>query len=158
MSTDIHEHLGQLIHVVAKAWRQQLDQRLKPLGLTRSKWLALIFISRHAPGVAGPAGGSASGTGITQRALAEKMEIGEPAVVALLDRMEKDRLLVRNPMPGDRRARSLALTEEGQALISKIEAVAHELREELLTGFPADQLDVTSAVLANLKQRIEEMS
>ena len=139
-----HEQLGQVLHLVAKAWRQQLDGRLKPLGLTRTKWLALIFISR-------------STGGITQRALAEKMEIGEPAVVALIDRLEKDQFIVRNPMPGDRRAKSLALTAPGKRLISKIEAIAHALREELLVGFTATELKTTSDVLARMKAKIEAM-
>ena len=141
---DRHEQLGQVLHLVAKAWRQQLDGRLKPLGLTRTKWLALIFISRSA-------------SGITQRALAGKMEIGEPAVVALIDRLEKDEFIVRNPMPGDRRAKSLALTAPGKRLISKIEAVAHALREQLLVGFTATELKTTSDVLARMKAKIEAM-
>lgn len=142
--TERHEQLGQVLHLVAKAWRQQLDGRLKPMGLTRAKWLALILISR-------------SGGGITQRALAEKMEIGEPAVVALIDRLEKDEFIVRNPMPGDRRARSLALTAPGKRLISKIEAVAGTLREELLAGFSAAELNTTSDVLARMKIKIEAL-
>ena len=136
-----HEQLGQLLHLVAKSWRQELDRRLKPLGLTRAKWLALIFISRS--------------DGISQRVLAEKMEIGEPAIVALIDRLEKDEFIVRNPVPGDRRARSLALTAPGKRLISKIEAVVEALREDLMTGFSAAQLKTTSVVLTQIKERIE---
>ena len=137
-----HEQMGQMLHLVAKTWRQQLDRRLKPLGLTRSKWLALVFIAR-------------SNGDISQRALADKMEIGEPAVVALLDRLERDQFIVRNPMPGDRRARSLALTTGGKRLISKIEAVAHALREELLAGFSVTELKTTSDVLGRMKAKLE---
>ena len=136
-----HVQLGQLLHLVAKSWRQELDRRLKPLGLTRAKWLALIFISRS--------------DGISQRVLAEKMEIGEPATVALIDRLEKDEFIVRNPVPGDRRSRSLALTRPGKRLISKIEVVVEALREELMTGFSTTQLKTTSKVLAQIRERIE---
>ena len=139
---DSHEQLGQLLHLVAKAWRQELDRRLKPLALTRTKWLALIFISRNS-------------SGISQRELAEKMEIGQPAVVALIDRLEKDEYIVRNPVPGDRRVCSLALTASGKRLISKIEAVAHALREDLLVGFSAAELKTTSDVLGRMKEKIE---
>ena len=136
-----NEQLGQLLHLVAKSWRQELDRRLKPLGLTRTKWLALIFISRS--------------NGISQRVLAEKMEIGEPAIVALIDRLEKDEFIVRNLVPGDRRARSLALTTPGKRLISKIEAVVEALRADLMTGFSGAQLKTTSEVLTQIKERIE---
>ena len=137
------ERLSQLIHLVAKAWRQQLDLRLRPLGLTRSKWLALISISR--------------GGGISQRNLAALMEIGEPAVVALLDRLEADALIARKPVPGDRRARALELTAAGRRLISRIEVVARELREELLDGFSNQELAATDRVLSRIKNRIEAL-
>jgi len=137
-----HEQLGQLLHVVAKSWRHELDRRLKPLGLTRTKWLALILMTR-------------SGGGITQRSLAEKMEIGQPAMVALLDRLEKDELIRRNPMPGDRRASSLELTPAGKKLISKIEVVAHQLREEILAGFSVRELQTAGDVLARMKAKLE---
>ena len=138
---DRHENFGQLLHLVAKSWRQELDRRLKPLGLTRTKWLALIFIARSA--------------GLSQRALAEKMEIGEPAVVALLDRLAKDEFILRKPVPGDRRARSIELTAAGRGLISRIEAVAQALRDELLSGFICADLDTTSKVLTQMKLRID---
>lgn len=138
-----HEQFGQILHVVAKSWRQELDRRLKPLGLTRSKWLALIFISR-------------SGS-LSQRSLADKMEIGEPAVVALLDRLERDQLIVRLAVPGDRRARALELTTSGKRVISSIEAVAHALREELLAGFADAELDTAGAVLTRLKAKLEAL-
>ena len=143
-SKDSHEQLGQLLHLVAKAWRQELDRRLKPLGLTRTKWLALIFISRNSGG-------------ISQRELAGTMEIGQPAVVALIDRLEKDDFIVRNPVPGDRRVCSLALTTSGKRLISKIEAVAHLLREELVADFSATELKTTGDVLGRMKEKIETL-
>lgn len=137
------DQLGQLLHLVAKSWRQELDRRLKPLRLTRAKWLALILISRNA--------------GVSQRVLAEKMEVGEPAIVALIDRLEKDEFIVRKPVPSDRRARSLTLTAPGKRLISKIEAVVEALRAELLTGFSAAELKTTSEVIAQIKERIEAL-
>ncbi|MEP7156049.1 MAG: MarR family transcriptional regulator, partial [Betaproteobacteria bacterium] len=96
-----------------------------------------------------------SGGGITQRTLAEKMEIGQPAMVALLDRLEKDEFIARNPMPGDRRASSLELTASGKKLISKIEIVAHGLREEILDGFSDSELQTASKVLARMKVKLE---
>lgn len=45
-------------------------------------------------------------------------------MVALLDRLEQDEFIVRMPMPGDRRARSLGPAATGEGVISKIETVA----------------------------------
>jgi MarR family transcriptional regulator for hemolysin len=138
----LHEQLGQTVHGLAKGWRQEMDRRLSPLGLTRTKWLALIMLSRH-------------GAGLSQRELADKMEIGESAMVALLDRMEKDELIIRKPVPGDRRTRALELTAGGKRLISTIEGVAQTLREELLAGFTLAELKTTGDVLARMKAKVE---
>ena len=35
---DTSETFGQLLHGTARAWRQKLDQRLKPMGLSQAKW------------------------------------------------------------------------------------------------------------------------
>jgi hypothetical protein len=32
------DSLGLLIHGLSKAWREELDRRLRPLGLTRVQW------------------------------------------------------------------------------------------------------------------------
>src|ERR1051326_6493561 len=43
MSED--EAFGQLLHGTARAWRQKLDERLKPLGLSQAKWRTLLHLS-----------------------------------------------------------------------------------------------------------------
>ena len=91
------ESLGLLIHGLSKGWRQELDRRLKPLGLTRVQWQALLWLAR--------AGGA-----LMQRELSEHLEIGAPATVALVDRMERDGLVMRSAVPGDRRRNSVTLT------------------------------------------------
>jgi MarR family transcriptional regulator for hemolysin len=75
--------------------------------------------------------------------------------VALLDRLAKDELIVRTPVPGDRRARSIELTTAGRGVISRIEEVAQALRDELLSSFSIEELDTTSKVLTQMKLRIE---
>ncbi len=80
------DSLGLLVHGVAKCWREELDRRLRPLGLTRVQWQALLMISRAAEG-------------LTQRELGDVLDIGAPATVALVDRMERDGLVERNSGP-----------------------------------------------------------
>ena len=40
------ESLGLLIHGLSKGWREELDRRLRPLGLTRVQWQALLWLAR----------------------------------------------------------------------------------------------------------------
>jgi len=44
-SGDSTEMFGQLVHGTARAWRQKLDERLKPMGLSQAKWRTLMHLS-----------------------------------------------------------------------------------------------------------------
>ena len=145
VATAAFDTLGPLIHGVAKAWREELDRRLRPLGLTRVQWQALLVISR-AP------------RGLTQRELADRLDIGAPATVALIDRMEREGFVERAPVPGDRRRNAVRATAASRKLFARIEATAGALRREILSGMTARELATLHALLTKAKQRIEAVS
>jgi MarR family transcriptional regulator, transcriptional regulator for hemolysin len=136
------DSLGLLVHGVAKCWREELDRRLRPLGLTRVQWQALLMISRAAEG-------------LTQRELGDVLDIGAPATVALVDRMERDGLVERTAVPGDRRRNSVRATAASRRLFTRIEATAGILRQEILGGFSTEELRTLQRLLTKAKQRIE---
>jgi len=43
-SGDSTEMFGQLVHGTARALRQKLDERLKPMGLSQAKWRTLMHL------------------------------------------------------------------------------------------------------------------
>lgn len=136
------EALGLLIHGLSKAWREELDRRLRPLGLTRVQWQALLWLSR--------AGGT-----LVQRELSDFLEIGAPATVALVDRMERDGLVARSAVPGDRRRNAVVLTPKARRMLTTIEAAAGQLRREVLSGLSRDEITTLCALLAKAKQQID---
>ena len=138
------EALGLLIGGLSKAWREELDRRLRPLGLTRVQWQALLCLSR--------AGGT-----LMQRALSDALEIGAPATVALVDRMERDGLVARSAVPGDRRRNAVVLTPKARRLLTTIEAAAGQLRREVMSGLSRDEIDTLCALLGKAKQRIDAL-
>lgn len=138
------ESLGLLIHGLSKEWRAQLDRRLRPLGLTRVQWQALLWLSR--------AGGM-----LMQRELSDALEIGAPATVALVDRMERDALVIRGEVPGDRRRNAVILTANARRLLKTIEATAGQLRREVMSGLTRDEVDTLCALLGKAKQRIDRL-
>jgi MarR family transcriptional regulator for hemolysin len=138
------EALGMLIGGLSKAWRAELDRRLRPLGLTRAQWQALLWLSR--------AGGT-----LMQRELSDALEIGAPATVALVDRMERDGLVARSAVPGDRRRNAVVLTPKARRLLTTIEAAAGQLRREVMSGLARDEIDMLCALLAKAKQRIDAL-
>ena len=134
--------LGLLLHSVSKGWRGELDRRLRPLGLTRAQWQALFALSR--------AGGT-----LVQRELSEWLEIGAPATVALVDRMERDGLVSRATVPGDRRRNAVVLTPRARRLVASIQTIARELRRDVTSALTNDELDTLAVLLGKVRERIE---
>jgi DNA-binding MarR family transcriptional regulator len=60
--------------------------------------------------------------GVTQRDLAEAMQLSRPAVTTMLQRMQKARLIVRRPDEADQRLTRVYLTDEGHALADQMRA------------------------------------
>jgi MarR family transcriptional regulator for hemolysin len=138
------ENLGVLLHGVAKAWREELDRRLRPLGLTRVQWQALLLLAR-AP------------AGLTQREIADALDIGPPATVALVDRMERDGLVARTPVPNDRRRNAVRATPASRRLLTRIESTAGTLRREVLAGLSASEVATLTGLLLKARARIETL-
>ena len=130
-----------LLGEVTRAWRQRLDERLKPLGLSQAKWLAIWHLAR-------------SGEGINQRDLAARIGISAPTLVRLLDRMARDGHIQRRDASGDRRSNCVHLTRAARRTFAQIDRAARDLRTELLAGIPAAQLRVCIGVFGTVKARI----
>lgn len=129
---------------VSRCWRAKLDERLRPLGLSQSRWMVLLHLSKR-------------GDGVVQKALAEWMGIEGPTLVRILDRMTEDGWIERRESPTDRRAKTVHLTQHSRSVIQKINAVATQLRSELLAGIPRGELETCMRVLQQIKQTAEHI-
>jgi MarR family transcriptional regulator for hemolysin len=137
------ETFGQLLHGTARAWRQKLDQRLKPMGLSQAKWRTLMHLS-----IAQDA--------LTQAEIAERLGVEEPTVVTLLHRLEREAWITRTNSPHDRRCKMVLLGRRAQRVIGQINATADELRHELLAEITESDLKTCMRVLARVQERAEE--
>src|SRR5262249_33085708 len=137
------ETFGQLLHGTARAWRQKLDQRLKPMGLSQAKWRTLMHLS-----IAQDA--------LTQAEIAARLGVEEPTVVTLLHRLEREAWITRRNSPHDRRCKMVLLGRRAQRVIAQITATADKLRHELLAEVTKSDLKTCMRVLARVRQRAEE--
>src|SRR5207247_7591068 len=137
------ETLGQLLHGTARAWRQKLDQRLKPMGLSQAKWRTLMHLS-----IAEDA--------LTQAEIAGRLGVEESTVVTLLHRLEREAWITRKNSPHDRRCKMVLLGRRAQRVIAQIKATADKLRHELLAGIPDSDLQTCMRVLTRIRERAEE--
>lgn len=135
--------LNFLVHDVARMRRQVVDRALKPIGLTRAQWMALVYVARS--------------EGLSQVALAERMDIGKVAVGGLVDRLEEAALLNRRPDLVDRRLKRLFITALGQTTVAAIrERVAGE-ELEVLRDLDNGDLETTVRTLRSMKANLAEM-
>jgi MarR family transcriptional regulator for hemolysin len=138
------ETFAETLYLLTNAWKSALDRRLKPLGLSRSKWMLMVALYQD-------------GEHASQRALAERLGIEGPSLVRLLDRMERDGLVERRAVDGDRRVKSVHLSRKGQSQLETIRGIAGSLRQELMAGLPAQDVDTAMAVLTQIRQRAESL-
>src|SRR6184192_4900181 len=137
------ETFGHLLHGTARTWRQKLDERLKPMGLSQAKWRTLMHLSL-------------SEDALTQAEIAGRLGVEEPTVVNLLHRLEKEGWITRNSSPHDRRSNMVLLGRRAQRVIAQINATADKLRHELLAGIPHADLQTCMKVLARIRDRAEK--
>src|SRR5690349_3882319 len=90
------ESIGPLLHGTARAWRLQLDERLKPMGLSQAKWRTMLHLSM-------------AGNALTQTESAARLGIEEPSLVTLLHRLEDDGWITRKSAQHDRRCKLVHL-------------------------------------------------
>lgn len=128
----------------ARAWRNQLDKRLKPLGFSQAKWRTLLHLSR-------------AKQPMTQSQLAERMNVEGPTLVRILDRLEKDGWIKRQDSLSDRRSKTVHLTENSDSVLQEIYAAADSLRDELLSAVSSEELEQCISLLQRIKVRLEEI-
>jgi MarR family transcriptional regulator for hemolysin len=141
--SDTMEIFGQLLHGTARAWRQKLDERLKPMGLSQAKWRTLMHLSL-------------AGDALTQAEIAARLGVEEPTVVTLLHRLERENWISRTNSALDRRCKMVVLGRRARGVISEINSSANTLRYELLADIPNADLQNCMKVLARIRDRAEK--
>jgi MarR family transcriptional regulator for hemolysin len=142
-SGDTTEIFGQLLHGTARAWRQKLDERLKPMGLSQAKWRTLMHLSL-------------AGDALTQAEIATRLGVEEPSVVTLLHRLEREDWITRTNSALDRRCKMVLLGRRAQRVIAEINSSADTLRHQLLADIPSSDLQTCMKVLARIRERAEK--
>lgn len=77
--------------------------------------------------------------GLTQTELVQLIDVEQPTLVRTLDRMERDRFIIRTPSPTDRRAVHIHLTDKAKSNQDALALIANQLNEQALAGFTAQE-------------------
>jgi len=108
------------MHDVSRLRRIVFDDFMRPLGITRSQWWVLAYLSRH--------------DGMIQSDLANALDLGKAALGGLIDRLEAAGFIERRPDGVDRRAKRIYLSLAGVHIIKEMTELSHEMSERILLG------------------------
>jgi DNA-binding MarR family transcriptional regulator len=138
ITTDDAIRFGFLVHDVSRLRRVVVDRVLKPLGVTRSQWWVLGFLSRR--------------DGMTQTALASDLDLTKVAVGGLLERLETSGLVERRADEADARIRRVYLTRSGHRLVRDIRRQVEQVETENLGPATEEEIRVTVRTLQAMKE------
>lgn len=138
--------IGYFVHDVSRLRRTLFDQKMKPMGVTRSQWWVLAQLGRSEK--------TLGEQGMLQTELANVLDVGKVTVGGLIDRLEAGGFVRRMPCPNDRRAKRVVVTEAGRATLRQMQSVSQELNALILKDIPEDAIRTAEDVLARMKVNI----
>src|SRR3546814_11921486 len=116
---DAAYHFGYRLSELARLWRNELDQRLKPLGLSQARGIALLHLAKPGPP-------------LTQNDLAERARIRGPTLARQPDLLAADGLTSGRECPGHRRVTTVHPTQRARPVPPEVAPVARQLPLEVL--------------------------
>ena len=135
------EDLTWLFHRGAQRLRATLDAVCRQQGLSDARdWIVLTALLEN--------------PGRTQLGLSNDLGVDKTTLTALLDRLESKQLLIRQPVPDDRRARMPAITPLGVTVQAEIAKGRDAAEAEMLANFT----DAERNLLRELISRIADGS
>lgn len=138
-------NFGRQIGVLARLWRTELDNRLRPLGLSQARWVLLVYLN-EAP------------EGLAQLELAEQAGVSGPTLVRQIDQLENAGLVVRSEHPNDRRSKRVCLTVAGRKKFEDVHEIAGGLRHEVLANEDPADVDAMVRLAGRLIGRFDVLS
>lgn len=134
--------IGRLVKTGYITLRREIEQLLRPTGLTHTQWSALGVIL-HYPG-------------ITPSQLEQILMIERPSVTSLMNGLESRGLIVRRSSPEDGRSRQIFLTDAGRKLAEETRHFAALVEERVKRGMTADEFETLRSLLIKMVKLFEQ--
>lgn len=134
---DLSESVGTLIALAAKSQERLAEIEMKKqLGLTPAQWKVILVLNMM--------------DGLTQREIAEKINIDGSTLVPVIDKMEQSGLVERKADSKDRRNNRIFLTKKSESTVDSIIMIILQLRKIIYNGISEDQISSIKNVLKTL--------
>ena len=122
----VEPRVSYVIARLERAVRAQINERLKPRGLTTLQYTTLSVLG-------------ARGQPLSNAQLARRAYMTPQAMIEVLNALEDKGLIRRDTHPNHRRVYPASLTDEGRTVLAACDASVDEMEEEMLAGLDPAQ-------------------
>ena len=138
---DFENSVGFWVITAANEYQRAINDELAPEGITYRQCQVLGCLA-----YAGP---------LPQSELAERMHIEPPTLVGILDRMERDGWIRRQPCPKDRRRKLIHPQAAAQPVWGKMVTVARKVRKRAARGMTGAEMATLKRLLSKVEQNLK---
>jgi DNA-binding MarR family transcriptional regulator len=139
-----HEPVGLLIGAARRRIKQAVGRRVRPHQLAPQQFWLLVVLHEN--------------EGLSLRELAGRHHMDQPTASRIVATLVRRGLVVVGADPGDRRRGRLRLTAKGAALAEQVYPVAREVREAMVRGFSAAEIQGLRALLRRVIANVERFA
>ena len=132
---DFESSIGFIVNRTARAFVKALDSELHDkVGITVGQWKVIVMLVKY-------------NNGLTQKEIADKLGLEGPTLIPIIDKMEKEELVVRKVDPSDRRNNRIYRTGKADALWDRMMQCASKVRHVSVKEISEADLNIMRAVL-----------
>ncbi|KAF1029637.1 MAG: Transcriptional activatory protein BadR [Burkholderia plantarii] len=130
-----------LVGLTARLFTRVVDRPLRELGFALSQVPVLGLLKEAGA--------------LSQAELARRVQVEQPSMAQLLNRMERDGLVCRVPDPADKRSRLISLTDGATQKLPEGRAVLDDASRTALDGLSDDEQQQLAMLLRRVNANLE---
>ncbi|KAA2281096.1 MAG: MarR family winged helix-turn-helix transcriptional regulator [Candidatus Nitrosocosmicus sp.] len=140
---DYQNSIGFIINRIGKSLIYVIDQELrKKFGITFGQWKVLIILAN-------------SDSGLTQKEIADKLVLEGPTLIPIIDKLEKDELVIRKNDPKDRRINRVYLTDKTNDLLNDTIQCVTQIKQICVADITEGDVLITKNTLEKMWRNLQ---
>ena len=138
---DPHESLGFHCSLTFRAFMRAVEAKLKGTGVSPAQFLALAHLIALGP--------------LSQSELVDRLSITAATGVRLIDRMERDGWVKRQPSPEDARIKLVTPTRRSAEVWEKVSRAGREVLDQAYKGVHPAEIETVKRVLERVRRNLK---
>lgn len=135
------QSLGLMLHDAARLIKSEFERRARGHRLSLMQWRTLGALNQN--------------DGMSQVALAARVEASQMTMSDIIDRLESEGLVRRESDPADGRAKLVWITKAARPVVEEMRSIATEVYAAALAGINPEDLDGLTRSLQQIVTNLE---